>query len=114
MRGLRRPGRQKRPQWWSADPPYYSSDELLLALADFDDRTRWPGSRSTQGGRSHLPQLSKAAKEERLRKARQAWHMRVVDGRALLEIAEELGVSRSVVGRWLKGVPRVTQPPPDQ
>ena len=104
MRGLRRPGRQKRPQWWSADPRYYSSDELLFV----------PGSRSTQGGRSHLPQLSKAAKEERLRKARQAWHMRVVDGRALLEIAEELGVSRSVVGRWLKGVPRVTQPPPDQ
>jgi hypothetical protein len=67
------------------------------------------GSASTQAGRSHLPWLSREAKQLRREKAWRAFHLRVVDGRSIRSIAEELDVAKSVVGRWLQGVPRVSQ-----
>jgi hypothetical protein len=56
---------------------------------------------STQGGRSHLPQSSREAKRARRELAWQAYHLRVIDGRYIRDIASELDVSKSTVGRWL-------------
>jgi hypothetical protein len=67
------------------------------------------GSAATQGGRSHLPQLSKEAKAARRQLAWTAFRLRVVDGYSQRQIALELGVSQSTVARWLQGVPRVKQ-----
>jgi len=111
MRGPRLPSPRKRPMWWSDEPRYYATAELLQALADFDDRmTRPPkGSAATAGGRSHLPQLSKAAKEKRLRLAREAFHLRVINGLSQRQIAAEIGVSQATIAGWLRGVPRLDQ-----
>lgn len=57
-----------------------------------------------------MPQLSLEAKRIRRELAWRAYHARVVDGRYIRDIAEELNVSKSTVGRWLKGVPKVKQP----
>ena len=107
----RRLRRRKWPKQYPYDVRYWSSrHELGDAWSAFLARMYFPGSASTQGGRSHLPQLSLEAKQRRRELAWQAYHLRVVEGREVRDIAEELGVSKSTIGRWLKGVPRVRQP----
>jgi hypothetical protein len=83
---------------------------LLKAFGHFIDRMYFPGSTSTAGGRSHLPQLRREAKRRRRELAWQAFHLRVVDARSIRDIAAELRMSKSGVGRWLKGVAPVKQP----
>src|SRR6476659_6918971 len=105
--------RWKWPNQYPYEPRYWSTDELSKAHRWFinDSGLFFPrlGSRSTAGGRSHLPQLSLEAKKARRELAWRAYHLRVVEGREIRDIAEELGVSKSTVGRWLQGVPRDKQ-----
>jgi hypothetical protein len=100
---------RKWPKQYPYNPAYWSTPELGDAWSAFLARMYFPGSASTQGGRSHLPQLSREAKQRRRELAWRAYHLRVVEGREIRDIAEELGVSKSTVGRWLQGVPRVKQ-----
>jgi transposase-like protein len=67
------------------------------------------GSRSTAAGRGHRASQSKEAKKARQQLAWRAYHLRVVDGMYIRDIAQELGQAKSVVARWLEGVPRVKQ-----
>ena len=78
---------------------------------EFVNRLYFPaaGSRSTAGGRSHIRHNSLEAKRVRREVAWRAYHLRVVDGRSIRDIAGGLNVSKSNVQRWLQGVPRVKQ-----
>jgi hypothetical protein len=114
---VKRLWRRKWPAQYPYDPRYWSDrahPELRAAHALFINRMYFPekGSRSTAGGRSHLPQLSLEAKQKRRELAWKAWHMRVVDGRSTRDIAVELGVfaidRRSLVARCSQGQARST------
>ena len=99
----------------TARPPLLDVGGAAGGVNVFIRRVQYPpdkGSRSTQGGRGHRKSQSKAAKEARRQAAWKAWDMRVLDGRSIRDIAVELGVAKTTVGEWLKGVPRVSQPPP--
>jgi hypothetical protein len=89
----------------SADVPSVVS-VVELWRERFLDRLYSPGSRSTQGPRSHLPWLSLEAKNERIVKVWKAYRLRTQDGMSQAEIAEAMGVSSGWVGKWLEGVPR--------
>jgi transcriptional regulator with XRE-family HTH domain len=54
--------------------------------------------------------MSWEAKNQRLRRVWEAYRLRMWQGLSMREIAAEMGVSRSWVGKWLQGVPRVKQP----
>jgi hypothetical protein len=102
---------RKWPRQYPYDPRYWKGDDLGRAYVWFILRMYFPerGSASTAGGRSHTPLMSKAAQRARRKLAWRAWHMRVVEGASIRAIADDLGVAKSAVGRWLKGVPRVKQ-----
>jgi hypothetical protein len=65
------------------------------------------GRRATAGGRGNRRSQTDEAKSARFALAWQAWHMRVIEGASLREIAAAVGRSPSTVGRWLWGVPAV-------
>ena len=112
---LRRSSRSAKVRRYPNDSRYWDSrahPDLPEAHRLFIDRMYFPpaGSRSTAGGRSHLPQLSLEAKKARRALAWEAYYLRVIEGWSQHSIAVELGVSQSTVARWLLGVPRVKQP----
>jgi DNA-directed RNA polymerase specialized sigma24 family protein len=113
IRDMRRRRRKRRwPSQYPYDPRLWSSRHGLdVAWSAFINRMYFPalGSRSTAGGRGHRASQSKEAKQKRRELAWKAYYARTMDGRSIRDIAEELGVSKSNVGRWLEGVPRVKQ-----
>ncbi len=74
----------------------------------YDMAHRPAGRLSTAGGRSHIPHMGTAALRARRHLAWRAFTLRTVEGLEIRQIADELGVCKSVVGRWLVGIPRLT------
>jgi hypothetical protein len=61
------------------------------------------GSRATAGGRGHRRSQSAEAREQRRALATRALWLRLVEGRSIRDVATQLGISRTVAGRWLRG-----------
>lgn len=85
------------------------SVEALLARPPF---RRLAGRRATCAGRGHRASQSLEAISDRRELVLTAWRLRVTQGRSIREIAALVGRSRSLVGRWLRGIPAAGGVPP--
>lgn len=69
------------------------------------------GCRATAGGRGNRRYHDPEHVAWRWCLAFVAWRLRVERGASIRDIAATLGVSRTVTGQWLKGVPAMKGPP---
>lgn len=83
--------------------PYGGTDPaVLLARPPF---RRLAGRRATAAGRGHRRSQSLEAITDRRLLVAKAWRLRTTQGMSIREIARQVGRSRSLVGRWLRGIP---------
>src|SRR5262245_22222516 len=77
------------------------------ALFDRPPFRRLAGKYATLSGRGRRASQSEEATAVREQLILRAWELRVTQGLTIREIAERVGRSPSLVGRWLRGIPAV-------